>query len=446
MQQVRRKNPYLGPIIIVGILSILLLILIVAMSVFLVTRRANAGPASRSNPLIGPNPVARLDVGQVDPALALTSLGGVSEADVIATAIDKSRPEVALAALLFEPNLTSKESAGGFLQLAAAYAKNGNKDKAVFSYEMAGTIATLAPDLADTVRADLFLQGGEGLIELNEATLAMFYLDQAYIIALRGPTLQAAHRRAILERLQKDYLALDERELARQSLSLSANPPNAFAATERKMVLPKSQPIPLTSSIQEAEAKRWQAAQELTANLLAREGDVSQTFVEALGQALITEDQLRLPFYESEFEKTSQLSKKIDITMAQISWLSIKHRLARQAYGLSIVPEWEGQVDQIRTELTKKYETLFALYADLGVALPEASQIDRATEERLRYEILAGELGRYPNYPEEQRKNQLLDATNQLIATQPAIRIFVSVIKINNQDMYTLISSEQSKQ
>jgi hypothetical protein len=441
MQQVRRRNPYLGPIIIVGTLSILLLILIIVIGTFFITRQANTSQARRPNPLIGPNPVARVNVNNIDPALALASLGGVPEIDVIAEAVDKARPEIALAGLLFHPTLTSKESSGGFLQLAAAYAKNGNREKAIFSYQMAGTVATLAPDIPDTVRADIFLQSGEGLTELREPALAKFYLDQAFTIASRSPALQAAHRRAIFERLQKIYIALDERVLARQSLSLGANPPNAVAV-EHQTVLPKSQPAPLTASIQEAEAKRWQAAQELAAILVERGGNAPQSYIDVLSEALLVEDQQKSPFYESEFEKASQLSKKIDITVAQISWLSIKYRIARRAYGLSLVPEWEAQAEQIRADLTKKYETLFALYADLVVALPEISQIDRATEERLRYEILAGELGRYPNYPEEQRQKQLLDATQQLITTQPEITIFVNIAEIDNQEMYTLISSE----
>ena len=136
------------------------------------------------------------------------------------------------------------------------------------------------------------------------------------------------------------------------------------------------------------------------------------------------------------------MSKKIDITQAQIEWLTTKYRVARRAYGISLVPEWEAQAEQIRADLTKTYERLFALYADLIVALPEVSQIDRATEERLRREILAGELGRYPNYPEEQRQKQLLDASNQLEATQPEIYLLIGVDTVADEEMYTMTARE----
>ena len=159
-------------------------------------------------------------------------------------------------------------------------------------------------------------------------------------------------------------------------------------------------------------------------------------------EALIEEDRQKLPFYEGELATATRLSRKIDITEAQIEWLTTKYKVARQAYGISLVPEWETQAEQIRADLTKTYERLFALYADLIVALPEISQIDKATEERLRREILAGELGRYPNYPEEQRQKQLLDVTNQLEATQPELHLLIGVDTVDDQEMYTITIRE----
>jgi hypothetical protein len=305
---------------------------------------------------------------------------------------------------------------------------------------MAGTVAVLSPSIPDNVRADIFIQAGEGLLDLNEPALAKFHLDQAFFLASNSPYLQAVPRRIIFERLQKDYITLGERELARTSLNLSANPPPLASLSIEKPILPNAQRIPLSTLAQEAEAKRWQRAQELAAILVDRGGKVSAEKTEALKQALIEEDRLKIPFYDAELATATRVSKKIDITVAKIEWLSIKYKVARQAYGISLVPEWEDQVEQIRADLTKTYESLFASYADLIVALPEVAQIDKATAERLRSEILAGELGRYPNYPEEQRQKQLLDANNKLAETQPQINIFVGVTTVKGEEMFTLVS------
>lgn len=439
MQTAKAKKSNLGLFIIVGILFVLFLIFAVAVGALIVARQLNRGTAG-ANPLFGTNTLNQIDVAAIDPALALASLGGVPETDVISEALDNARPETALAALLFNPNLSNRETSGGFLQLAAVYTAAGQPQKATLAYELAGTVATLAPDISDTVRADLFIQAGEGLISLSQTELARLYLDQAFTIANRSPYLQAAHRRRIFERLQQNYLALNERNLARESLSLSANPPNLSLVVATEALLPAANPVPLPAAAQEAEAERWRAAQELAILLVERGGDAPPEAVEQLAQALINEDQQKLPFFDRELNNSTQLSQNTDILWAKINWLSLKYRVARQGYGISIVPDWEAQAEVIRADLTKTYEALFALYADFVIGLPNISQIDKATEERLRVEILAGELGRYPNYPEEQRRAQLQQATDQLISTQPERNIFVGVGEAANKRVYTLIS------
>lgn len=431
------KRSHLSFLIIVGTLTILMFILVTAVAIFFLTNQSNAAePAGRSL-LTNRRP---LDVDQVDPALALASLGGFSNAELIKEAINKARPETAFAILLFEPELRDRESAGGFLLLASIYAGQRESEKAVFCYEMAGTITTLSPDIADTARADLFIQISEGLIQLNESSLAKFYLDQAFLLASHSPFLQVAQRRVVFERLQKNYITLGEREPARKSLDLSANPPKVVFSANESIALPQSQPILFPTSIQEAETQRWIAAQELAAQLVERGGKAPVVTEETLRQTLLAEDALKLPFFEAELANEASLSKRIDITAAKIEWLSIKYRLARQAYGLNLVPEWAEQAEKIRAELTKAYEAVFSLYADLIVSLPDAAKIDNATEERLRREILAGELGRYPNYPEEQRQKQLLEITEKLINTQPELNVFVGASYLGNRELYNFIS------
>lgn len=442
MQDAKLKRSQLGLILVIGTLAILILILIGAIALLFITSQLDSAQSRVNRLFIGPTLFNLLEVDKVDPALALASLGGVPEADIILEAIDKGRPETALAGILFHPTLSDKESAGDFLRLAEAYIMIGEAEKGTLCYQMAGTIATLSPKMPATLQADVFMQVGEGLLAQNEAGQAKFYLDQAFVVASRSPYLQAAHRRFILERLQQNYLIIGERELARQSLNLSANPPSLAISLPEGPILAEHEPLPLPEPIQQAETKRWQRAQELAAILVERGGRAPRATTEALREALLEEDQQKLPYYTAELATAARVSKKIDTTVAQIEWLSIKYKVARQAFGISLVPEWETQAEQIRADLTKTYETLYALYADLIVALPEASQIDKATEERLRREILAGELGRYPNYPEEQRRQQLLEATNQLIATQPELNIFIGVDKVARQERYRLIAQE----
>jgi hypothetical protein len=327
MKQGKLKSSHLSFIIIVGTLSILMCILVAAISIFFFTNQLNAAAPTGKSLLTYQSP---LIVEQVDPALALVSLGGGSESDLVTRAINQARPETALASLLFQPRLDNEESAGAFLRLAPIYAANGRPEKALFCYKMVGMIATLSPDILNTARADLFIQVSEGLIPLNEPDLAKFYLSQAFTLASRSPYLQIVHRRDIFERLQKNYISLGERELARKSLDLSGNPPDVTFLRNEPVFFPKSQPILYSVEVQAAEAQRWLKAQELAALLVDRGGKAPVAAEIALKEALLREDEQKSPFFETELTTEGQLSRKIDITVAKIEWLSIKYRVARQ--------------------------------------------------------------------------------------------------------------------
>jgi len=93
------------------------------------------------------------------------------------------------------PNACKDEK--GHLRVAAATGVGDEgAARAALSYELAGAIATLSPDLSDTLRADIFLQAGSGLATLNDAVHAKIYLDQAYIVATESNYLQPAYRQS----------------------------------------------------------------------------------------------------------------------------------------------------------------------------------------------------------------------------------------------------------
>lgn len=439
MQPANRQRTYLALIILVSLLAIFFSILLTTVIIIFTGSQLNIqNPAPTALYQDIDSPVDILDVEKIDPALALTSLGGVPEKDVIVEAIQKSRPETALSTLLFYPFLANREAAGDYLLLAAAYERTDQLPKAIFSYQMAGTIATISPDMPDNVRADLFLQASEGLIRINQPEIARFYLEQSFTLALYSPYLQAVQRRTIFERLQRNYLQLEERELAHQSLTLSANPPAITPLANTVMVLPTSEPLSTSSTAQEAEAARWLAAQQLAALLVERAGDAPDSAYEALRQALLKEDDEKIAYLDNEFAVTTQLTQKINIIAAKIEWLATKYRIAQQGYGVSLVPEWETNTFLIQQDLAENYVRLFTLYDELIVALPDVAQINQATAEKLRQQILFGELGHYPNYPAQQLRQQLGEVNNRLLANQPELNLFMGTTTLNGQEFYTL--------
>lgn len=378
----------------------------------------------------------------IDPALAIAQLGGLSPLDVVHQATDKSRPGTALATLTYAPNIPPQDTVGALLLLGNKFIEQSDNQHAQLSFEMAGNVATLSPDLSDTLRADVFIQAGNGMAKLGDKTLAKLYFDQAFLIATESNYLQAAYRRSVLEQLNQAYLSIKQDKLARRSLDLSLNPAELSVNSENKIELPISQAIPIPLSIQDAEKARWTAAQAVVKNLVELGGEVKSDKLSALEEALINEDTLKTQFFTDALNSEQQLSGKVDIIYAQINWESTKYRIARQGFGISLVPAWEDSAEQLRADLTSSYETLFRLYSDIIVAIPDASQIDRATEEALRRQILAGKLGQYPNYPVEQLKAQLSSVTAQLVDTQPGIKLRVSYLTIDGNDYCILISDK----
>jgi len=385
------------------------------------------------------DPMTLVQADTIDPALAVTGLGGVSDRDLVAQALSESRLGTAFAILVFSPGIEDRESAGDLLLLASRYREDDRSREAIEGYRLAGTIATLSPDLPDTVRADTFILAGEGLAELEEYGLAQLYLDQAYNIGTVSAYVQPAIRRTLFQRLFHAYQAIGDKERARDSLEKSADTFSTVAVPDPPSLLPTAEPPALPADVQQAEAARWEAAQELAAMLVARGGNAPHEAITNLGNALVTEDAVRTPYFDGMLSQTPQVSTQISIIQARIDWLAIKYQVARQGYGISLVPEWETDAEAIRAELTKSYELLFALYADLIVAMPDADQIQIASEEIVRREILAGELGRYPNYPKQQRIAELESATAAIAASNPGTEMRVVVLPYGGVDSFVLV-------
>jgi hypothetical protein len=144
--------------------------------------------------------------------------------------------------------------------------------------------------------------------------------------------------------------------------------------------------------------------------------------------ALIAEDQAKLALYERELEQTSQLGARINVHWHIIRWLMLKYQVASRGVGLSLVPDWEAQLPEIQSALSKAFEGLFFEYEDLVTALPEASLMGPGSYEVRRAVTLAGRLGQYPNYGERQMSDRLADAVTSLIASGSVEQLYVDSV------------------
>lgn len=163
-----------------------------------------------------------------------------------------------------------------------------------------------------------------------------------------------------------------------------------------------------SEKVAEAESRRRAAAQALADHLLANpSGEGDEELVGSLREALLAEEDVRRAAHSDRLQQADRLADRARAMELWIAWLDIRHRVAAGAYGLSIVPEWEADLANIRAEINQAYQETFALYGDQVVALPMQEEIEPAWVAVLRREILAGRLGLYPSYPEAQLVEEL---------------------------------------
>jgi hypothetical protein len=174
------------------------------------------------------------------------------------------------------------------------------------------------------------------------------------------------------------------------------------------------------------EEARRQAAYALL-QALAEGGEASPDLVNGLAQALQAEDSAKMDLYSRELEGTTQPSKRSVVNSQLIRWLTLKYKIAARGFVLSLVPEWETQLADIQSTLSKAHEGLFFDYEDLVTALPDASLIGPSSYQVRRQVILDGRLGRYPNYPAEQLADKLQDAVQALISSGAVDLLYVDV-------------------
>jgi len=397
------------------------------------------------------DPIAHIETKKIMPALALLPMARVPSSEAFSQALDADELESAYAILVFGIDLSERERVGSFLVLARHYTEAENATKAKLCYLQARNIATLSPVLSDLTRADAYLQVGQGLASLREQDEAKLNYDQAYTIALYSPYLKKAHQKSILDKLASAYKAIGESQSAEQALDQSAtldletgdSTESEPAENEGRFLLghPK-EPTLTPREVAEAEAVRREAAHDLSDYLLSTLKQPPDHLTARLAQALQTEDEVRLSFYSTEPAEPPMLLEKVAIAWHKIRWLTIKYQVALGGYGLSLVPEWEAQSAEIQSELSKAYEDLYALHSEQVIALPEADIIDRAWVEVFRQEIEAGQLGLYPNYPEEQLTAKLREATEKLIASGQDRSLRVDTLYQDNVNVFILTSDE----
>jgi hypothetical protein len=376
------------------------------------------------------DPIAACRADAVAADLALYPLAGASELDTVDAALANSDLETAYATLVHSMELTDAQRIGRLVLLGGRFVDAAQPERAALAFQQVYDLAILSPRLSDPARADALLAGGRGWADMEMEALAVQSFDQVYLLATGSPYLQMANRRDLLAALEGAYRELGYGEraasCAAEIVELDQAPPQAPAVPAARPDLSLTGDAVSSPEVGSLEEARRQAAFAVL-EVLRQGSEVPADRLEGLAAALRAEDAAKLALYQQELAGTSQSSRRIGAQWQMVKWLMLKYQIAGRGLGLSIVPEWEGSLANIRSDLSKAQEGLFFDYEDLVTALPEAALMGPGSYQVRRQVLVDGRLGRYPNYPAEPLTVKLQDAVRGLIASGAGDRLYVDV-------------------
>jgi len=398
------------------------------------------------------DPMAQLRLDQIDPTLTLAALAGVGDIDVVDRSLEGGELDTAYATILFSRQLSDREHVGNLLMLGRRYEDRGDQSHAASCYQQASLVSTLSPTLSDSTRAYSFGEIGEGFATWGKRDEALFNYDQAFALALHSPLIRDPHKADLLEQLAVAYDGIGEREKATECRSLHAE---VLFSTEGSGTTPESveeQPVadfltqipaPTLAMVASYEERRVAAVLDLVEFLegLASGEDIPEELATEVTQALVNEDKARSTAYEDELEAASSMVLRIGVAEARADWLLVKYRVALGAYGLDLVPAWSENVAGIALELGQAHRDLDGIYGEQIATFTDTMAKDRAWFDILRLEILQGELGTYPDYPEEELVAELTEVTARLVEAGDS-SLYPEVLYQGSNPLFTLALTE----
>jgi hypothetical protein len=198
--------------------------------------------------------------------------------------------------------------------------------------------------------------------------------------------------------------------------------------------------VVLPGSVTNAVVVRQQAAAQVAARWLQADESTKSELVRSLGDALIEEDRVRSEFYGAATELSP--ADRLALLHDQVAWLTIKYRVARGDYGVSLVPAWEEGVEEVEAALVEAYTQLINGYGQQIDTLSPADA-SHARVDLLRQGVLWSRLGLLPGGVEDALSEKLADASRQLWTRQGNAGLTVVVQDVDGKRFFLLSGSSR---
>lgn len=373
-----------------------------------------------------------VQANKINPAVALEPLAGVPDMNAMDDELAAGDWEGALSQIAYSTEFSDANRAGTLLLLASRYAGSKQYAKAAWAYQYAVYLATVSPLPGELTRTQTLLESAQGLHNLQMDVAARAALDQAYLLAQYGFSMPRDTRAHVLAQIGRAYEQFGVPGLAAEARQKSAEAESVESAdavnTARRPFKIQSNDIPDNEDIKAKFKERVTAAKELVDSLNLNPPksakDLPDDLVRTLGDRLYEEDGLRMDYYAQQADASTDAVARIAILRDKLRWLAVKLRVARGAYGLSLVPEWESDASKIAGELNDTYAEYFQITQDQARGAEKPADADRSEEDVLRASLVEGRWGLYNKYDEADLRSQLDDVSKRLRDEQvPALRL-----------------------
>ena len=380
-------------LLLFGFLLVLLVVAAAAAAsgAALVLSRRSAAAEDQSQ-----SPLATLSATAIFAPLALGTLEGRPEEEIVQQALASGQLDTALAALVYSPFLNDEARSTALIDLARLLAAARKREPALAAVRAAIDVALLAPSMPDHARATALEQAGEVLASLGQRAEAGYAYDQATTIASESGRINPTLRQLLLDELALSNSRLGRSDAARQIRSARQSPvpiPDNAAP-----VLPNLVPsfVGGTSAVwaelDAALEARYGLAVDL-ADAVANSDVTVEVKRSALEAALLAEDRLWQRVDSEGAYPTDNLLQSAAYARQRLEWQALKWRVACRGFGQPLVPAWEQAVGQIEADLAWATEDYYQALREAGVSLPDLRQAHEAAVEIAQDQIKLGRLG-----------------------------------------------------
>lgn len=339
---------------------------------------------------VGVSSIATLPTADITPQHALAQLAGDPPKALAFQALQAGELDLAYTVTFFALDMSDNDRLALWLQLGRRYLATQRIEQGIQAYANARTLVVLGNTLNFNERSQALLQIADDLSKVDATAEALDAAIQLKRLAEQSPDILPAQRSQIFESLRRFSTQLSDatssttsdinRKARNFESEIDALARNPYLTPPGILLVPQWPTFPETlladPTVLEAMTLRNQAARALAERIAFTGGVDVDPERQTLANALLTEDQARNAAFQRTLAAGLTLGQQFTLLQERRHWAALKLQVATGAFGTSIVPEWEANVNALQQELSSANNNLLVVVEALTMA--KADPIEQA--------------------------------------------------------------------